>query len=302
MKACLTIVLILTFSFMGIALAARGGGRGGGGGRIGGGGIGRGAAPMRPISTPTPQYIGQRNIGAGQINRGQIQQRLQTNSQGIGQNRQTFQQFQAARQPNNLAARQALSRVQANHPGYQNWFNNQRYSNIPSQNWWNGTNWAALNGWVAGDWSTPVYYSYLEEGEPEPIQIEGMPPPPIPRASYAPTAKEDWIPLGIFAAAKDVDQIPHSNMFIQLALNRDGDIAGAYYNAATDQLHPLDGTLSKTTQVVAWRVADNESSPLMQTGLYNLTQDVTPVQVQFIDSDTTQTWYMVRMKLPEGPA
>jgi hypothetical protein len=292
-------------------------GRGGGGGRAGGGGGARVAARSGggrigqfPVASPQAgaRQVQQRNMN---VNRGQtfnqVQQRIHANpGQTLPQQRQTFHQFQTQNLPRNQNARQALNNIQTNHPGYKNWFNNQfnnghHYNpNIPNLNWWQTPNWNALNGWVSGDWSTPTYYSYLDQGDVQPYVIEDMPPPPPqPVAQAAPTTSQDWIPLGVFAAGKDVAQAPYSNMFVQLALSKDGEVAGAYYNAATDELHPLEGTLSKQTQVVGWTVADNPDSPLMQTGLYNLAQDETPVQLRF-PNDTTQTWFLVRLQDSES--
>ena len=68
-------------------------------------------------------------------------------------------------------------------------------------------------------------------------------------------------------------------MFVQLAINKAGDVAGTYYNASTDQTHPLEGVLEAEAKVVVWKIADNPNSPMMMTGLNNISQDVVPIKV-----------------------
>lgn len=292
--------------------------RGGGGGRGGGGAGGAHFSASRTPSMGAGQFSAH---GASQFRnptfnstqaRSQVQQHLQQSNQGINpQNlnqRQSFQNLQSRNQNNALTAQRMQQRINNNHPGYNNWFNdqfNQRHNYNPNYygnaNWWQGANWYGMNDWVAGDWTTPVYYDYQENAAPAPVVVENYPvQQPIYSQGEPVTGqpKGDWIPIGVFAAAQDVAQAPYSNMFVQLAMNKKGEIAGSYYNSATDEVHPLDGTIAKSSQVVAWNVSDNPSSPLMQTGLYNLTQDVTPVQVSFPD-DTTQTWYLVKMQPPQ---
>lgn len=296
--------------------AARGGGRGGGGragGRAGGGAqlartpsMGRaGGASTGHLSSQFPQAAN-RNVALNRSQvRGQAQQYMRQSNVRQPLNQQTFQQLQARNQPNVRNAQVAAARIRNNHPGYNNWFDNQFYRrhdytpnfDLRNANWWAGASWYGMNDWVNGDWSNPVYYAYPEASETEPIIVNNysvsQAAPPVATTSQA----EQWMPIGIFAAAQDVELAPYSNMFVQLALNRDGDIAGAYYNSTTDELHPLDGSLDKQAQVVAWNVSDNADSPIMQTGLYNLSQDVTPVQVHFPD-ETNQVWYLVRIQEP----
>lgn len=223
--------------------------------------------------------------------------------------KQSFQQLQTRNQTSVRAAQTARNQIGSKYPGYNNWFSNQFNQNHHynpnfhhnNANWWSAANWYGINNWVSGDWNTPIYYDYQDEGEPEPIEVDNYLPPEPAYPEYpqevpiATPTQNDWMPIGVFAAAKDVSQASRSNMFVQLALNKAGDIAGTYYNATTDETHPLDGTIDKKSQVASWRVSDNPASPLMQTGLYNLTQEVTPVQVRFPD-DTSQTWYLVKMQ------
>jgi hypothetical protein len=57
--------------------------------------------------------------------------------------------------------------------------------------------------------------------------------------------------------------------------------------------------VDRKTQRAAWKTADGTNeSIVMETGIYNLTQDEVSVLVHF-GPDTTQTWTMVRVEPPE---
>lgn len=88
-------------------------------------------------------------------------------------------------------------------------------------------------------------------------------------------------------------------MFLQLAVNKDGAIQGVYYNTTTDTVRPVKGSVDKRTQRAAWTFADGKNTDIiMETGIYNLTQNETEALVHF-GKDKTQKWLMVRMKQPE---
>ena len=56
--------------------------------------------------------------------------------------------------------------------------------------------------------------------------------------------------------------------------------------------------MEQQTQGAAWTVGDKKST-VVETGIYNLTQDETPVLVHF-GNQQTQTWLMVRVEEPES--
>ncbi len=105
----------------------------------------------------------------------------------------------------------------------------------------------------------------------------------------------EWMPLGVYAIAEEggID----NGMLVQLAVSKEGIIAGTFYNDATDDGRPLEGMVDRETQRAAWRFADGKNSDIvMETSIYNLTQDETTALVHF-GGDQTQNWLMVR--LPE---
>lgn len=103
-----------------------------------------------------------------------------------------------------------------------------------------------------------------------------------------------WLSLGVFAAGEDAATASFSNMIFQLAVDREGVVSGTYYNASTDKIYPLEGGVNQQTQRIYWRQLSDEPSTLMVSGMYNLTQDVVPVQAYFVDG-TKQTWVLVRI-------
>ena len=107
-------------------------------------------------------------------------------------------------------------------------------------------------------------------------------------------ADVEWMSLGVFAFVDEEEGEP--TLFFQLAVSKNGMISGTYYNATTDETRPLQGSVDKETQRAAWTVGDKKST-VVETGLYNLTQDETPVLVHFGDQQT-QTWLMVRLEEP----
>lgn len=173
-----------------------------------------------------------------------------------------------------------------------NAFNNQfwhRHRYNPSfgyGNWWNGSSWKQINQWVPWGYAAPLYY----EGE-APIEIAEQDiyyaeaPTPPPNAS--------WMPLGVFGLLYDLESDTPPTMFFQLAINREGGIAGTYYNQDNDKLYTVYGVVERASQRAVWKIGDQQTT-IFQTGLYNLSLSQTPVTVAFANGQT-ETWYLVRM-------
>ncbi len=186
----------------------------------------------------------------------------------------------------------------------------------PWNHWWRAAAWGALAGWVAGgsSWSTPQYYDYgsgiyydgdtvYSEGQAvastqeyyqQAKEIASKPPDPE-------EPSKDLLSLGVFALSKQ--GLTASNMFVQLAVDKEGRIVGTYYNSSTDTSSEVTGSVDKQSQRAAWTFSDGKNNDIvMETGIYNLTQDQTEALVHF-GKDITQKWLMVRLKQPEkqGP-
>jgi len=184
--------------------------------------------------------------------------------------------------------------------------------------WWGVPTWPVLSNWFAWPaatyWSAPVYYDYgaggnvvydndyvyvndvpvatPEEFAESAAALATVPPPP----SEEVVQETDWMPLGTFAlSTREGEAEPH--WVVQLAVNKEGIISGTLYNTRTDEVRILQGRVDKETQRVAFRVENNEEI-VMETGLYNLTQNDAPVLVHFGPDDYEQ-YLLVRLEAPE---
>src|SRR5262249_48650821 len=90
---------------------------------------------------------------------------------------------------------------------------------------------------------------------------------------------------------------PTPTMFLQLAISKQGVIAGTFHNAATNATQTIEGMADKASQRVAWNVV-GKSRPIMETGISNLTEDTSPALIHFADGQTQQ-WLMVRLPEPK---
>jgi hypothetical protein len=107
-----------------------------------------------------------------------------------------------------------------------------------------------------------------------------------------------WQPLGVFAMVKGDETT--SNDIFQLAMDKNGVVRGNYYNAVSDAVTPVAGSLDKTSQRVAWTIGDKKF-PVYEAGLYNLTQDQTTMLVHF-DKDQTEQYRLFRVEQPKDGA
>jgi hypothetical protein len=177
-------------------------------------------------------------------------------------------------------------------------------------NWWAWATWPSLNSWVGYDAATPVYYNYGENVYYDGDSVYYGDQAYASATDYAaqaeaiattppaqPPAEDDWLPLGVFAITQDgQSEGVDPTMFLQLAVSKQGVLAGSLRNTVTGDVKPIEGAIDKATQRAAWTVS-GQTRPIMETGLGNLTQDTTPALVHFADG-STQQWLLVRMDQP----
>jgi hypothetical protein len=108
--------------------------------------------------------------------------------------------------------------------------------------------------------------------------------------------KVDWLPLGVFALAQPESSTEDATLFFQLAISKEGIIAGTFQNTATDESFEVEGTIDRDSQRAAWGKVD-ASWPIMETGIYNLSENEADALLHFEDGQTQQ-WTMVRMDDP----
>lgn len=110
----------------------------------------------------------------------------------------------------------------------------------------------------------------------------------------------EWMPLGVFALTPDGQASgPEPTLFLQLAISKEGIIAGTLHNSANNATQTIEGMADKATQRVAWNVV-GKTRPIMETGIMNLTEDSAAALVHFADGQTQQ-WLMVRLEDPAAP-
>ncbi|HEV8052613.1 MAG TPA: hypothetical protein VGP47_08960 [Parachlamydiaceae bacterium] len=199
------------------------------------------------------------------------------------------------RQSNSKHANHVRDNLRNRRPTYNNYFNDyffNRYDYQPTwytsgYDTWGESNWNNINSWVDSGWSTPLYYDDVGVVTEVPVEY-------VTGVSVLPSTQGNWLPLGVFAASQNVQDAAFTNMFVQIVVDKTGILSGTYYNAATDQIHPLDGFLDMESQQAVWRVSDNLNSPVMTAGIYNLTQDIAEVKVRYSNGNE-QYWTFVRL-------
>ena len=170
-----------------------------------------------------------------------------------------------------------------------------------------------MTGWLVGGIGQPAYYDYgttlYYEGDNVYYNDEVV----ATADEYAEQAQQivsnvpevdpenvDWMPLGVFALAEKDGSVEDSTMFMQLAISKEGIIAGTFQNTATDNAVEVEGTIDTESQRAAWGPV-GESWPIMETGIYNLTENEAATLVHF-ENGQTQQWTMVRLDEPEEAA
>jgi hypothetical protein len=201
--------------------------------------------------------------------------------------------------------------------GYYNAFRPGWYAQYPGA--WLAAGLAAGAAWSTCSWgdcssycgypAEPVYYDYgstavAEEGT---MYVNGEAAGTV--AEYAtqaetiadagqqskPPEDEKWQSLGVFAMVQGDDTTSY-NIF-QLAINKDGVIRGNYYNALTDAVEPVAGSVDRKTQRACWTVGGRKS-PVYEAGIANLTKDETTMLLHYGKEKSLQMT-LVRIEAPK---
>jgi hypothetical protein len=180
---------------------------------------------------------------------------------------------------------------------------------------WTAAGWGAGAAWTAATWNSlgaycgyaaqPVYYDYgnnvtyqgndvyvngQDTGTSQQYYDQAATLASTGTAAAAPS-DGDWLPLGVFSFSKQ--DHPSSNLVLQLAVNKQGVIRGNYTDTISKQTQPVHGSVDKASQRVAFTVGDNTTT-IVETGLYNLTKDESPALMHF-GQDRTEQWLLVRI-------
>jgi hypothetical protein len=183
----------------------------------------------------------------------------------------------------------------------------------PWSYWWSAPSWNTCSTWYSGwGWNTPYYYDYGYGGNvvyvDRYVYINGQ--PIASAAQYAQSAAElaaiepspevaeepgEWLAMGTFAIATSKEETDPARV-IQLAMDKEGNVSGTMVNKETGKSYPVQGHVDKQTQRVAFTIGDNRDV-VLETGVYNLTQQETPV-LAHQGTDRTETYVFLRIEEP----
>ena len=114
-------------------------------------------------------------------------------------------------------------------------------------------------------------------------------------ANAAQVRQDDWMLLAVFAITADGEASgPPPSMFLQLAVSKDGVIAGNLCKNDIDQVDPVEGGVDMESQRTVWGISGKDW-PIMEVGLSNLTGDTCPVLLHFADGQSQQ-YLLVRVE------
>jgi hypothetical protein len=183
--------------------------------------------------------------------------------------------------------------------------------------WWPGKWAVATTAWAAATWGSAgsycgcegegAYYDYGGNVTYDDGTVYNGDQPVASAEQYYEQAgqianagdavnNEDWLPLGVFAVITEPTQT-QTDKVVQLAVNKTGAIRGNLHDALTDKATPVTGSVDTSTQRVALKV-EGIDSVVVETGLYNLTNDEVPVLVHF-GPDRQELRTLIRLKPPE---
>jgi hypothetical protein len=199
-----------------------------------------------------------------------------------------------------------------------NWYGGGWWGRYPGA-WFPGR-WALVStAWATATWAlagpycgcgggSPVYYDYggnvtYDDGN---VYSDGQPVASAEQyydqanqiaAAGQNAQNEDWLPLGIFAVLASEEQT-QTDKVVQLAMNKEGVVRGNYHDLLADKVTPVVGAVDKETQRVAIKIEGNDSL-VVETGLYNLTNDEVPVLLHF-GPDRQEVRTLVRLQQPDS--
>lgn len=212
---------------------------------------------------------------------------------------------------------------------HRNWFNDQFWDNHHdhppywrrNQNWWVWPTAAGIGAFLG--WSAAPYYYGYEPGyygsdygadyydlgpnyySSSTTYVTTLPPTNYEQQSQAiqlaggEPGSGNWMPLGVFTMTLSGSAEATPNLFLQLALNQDGSIAGTSYNSITDQTYPLEGFVDEKSQRVAWKLTDTDNSPILVIGVPSLAYGEAPFQIYYADGKVVEG-LLVRLKDPNS--
>jgi hypothetical protein len=233
-------------------------------------------------------------------------------AQNLAGNRPTRVENRQALQGNRQQRRDEVrDQVAQNRPRLDFWSDHPTWARMRITRPYRWATWGALGGWIGYGSGAPTTFSYGENVYYDGDQVYYDNQPVATADQYAQQAdtiaasgsqsnpeNSEWLPLGVFALTQDNQASGvEPTLFMQIAISKEGVIAGTLKNMATGDVQTLEGMADKKSQRVAWCVA-GQQRPIIETGISNLTQDSSPALIHFADGQTQQ-WLMVRLPEPK---
>ena len=198
-----------------------------------------------------------------------------------------------------------------NHPRYDFWRDHPHWARFRINRPYRWATWGALTGWFAWGSGQPVYSSYGDTVyyEGDTVYQDGNAVAStaeytdqaydLATSASEPAADAEWLSLGVFALTEDGESSgPAPTTFLQIAVSKDGVIAGTVTDTVTNNVQAIEGMVDQDSQRSAW-VIEGEDAPIMETSIANLTKDEAPALLHLGDGQTQQL-LMVRLEDPEG--
>ena len=192
------------------------------------------------------------------------------------------------------------------YPYYGGWNNHGPYYG------WRPVTYAAFGSFMGAAWASaqPRYYAYGTGGnvyyENNVVYVDGQAAgtpqeyaaqsTALLAAAPAQVTDTEWLPLGSFALTRE--GVNDSQAMLELAVNKQGVLAGTYYNEATQVSRSLKGMLDQASQRAAIGFADGRNTDVvLETGIQNLTQEEAPALLHQ-EPDRSEPVLLVRLKPP----
>ena len=233
-----------------------------------------------------------------------------TGRENLAQNRpERTENRQQAQQNREQRRDEVRNQYEQNNPG-NFWQENPGWTAYAITRPFAAATWGSVGSWC-GYSGEPTSYGYGENVYYSEGQVYYGDQPIATTEEYAQQAAEiattepaaapdkaEWLPLGVFAITQDGQASgAEPSLYMQLAISKQGVIAGTLKNSLTGKAESLEGMADQKSQRVAW-VISGQDRPIAETGLSNLTQDAAPALIHFADGQTQQ-WLLVRIPEPK---
>lgn len=112
-----------------------------------------------------------------------------------------------------------------------------------------------------------------------------------------PPSDVEWMPLGVYATGpKDATQ---AHVYQQLAVSKQGELKGNYYDSITNTTQPVSGSIDRETRKASWKVG-GKGGATFETTLDALMK--TPSDVTMKSGGAEHEWELVQVQKPDDKA